>query len=79
MQAEFACGTEYDGLCGTVVGVDLLQHGQAKGGCLACAGLGKGYDIVAYAKEVGYYFFLYGHGVLVAHFADGAAYLGRNA
>ena len=79
LQAELACGAQDDGLRAAVGGVDLLEHGQAIGGRLARARLGQGDDVVARAQEVGNHFFLHGHGVFVAHFADGAADFFRDA
>ena len=79
LEAEFAGGTEDDGLRGAALGIDLLEDGQAKGGSFARTRLGQGNDIVAHTEEVGNHFFLYGHRIDIAHFANGAANLFADA
>ena len=75
LQAQLARGTQDDGLRHLAVHVYLLQEGDAEGGGLARACLRQGYHVVAFAKQIGYYLFLNGHGMLESHFRDGAAYL----
>ena len=73
LQTEFSGGTEDNGLRRTVGRIHLLQHGQTIRGGLASACLGQGDDIITHSQQIGDHFFLNGHGLLIAHFADGAA------
>ena len=79
LQAQLACGAYHYGLRASVVGVGALQQWYAKRRGLAGAGLREGYHVVAFSEEIGYHFFLYGHWMLKAQFADGAPYLAAHA
>ena len=72
LEAKLARGAEDDGLRGTALGIDFLEHGQAVGRRFSRTGLGQCYHIVAHTEQVGDDFFLYRHGMVVAHFGDGA-------
>ena len=79
LEAQFAGRTENHGLRALVFGIYFLQNGQAVGSRFSRTGLRQGYDIVAFAKQIGDYFFLHGHRVFIAHFGDGAEQVFRDA
>ena len=72
LQAQFARGAENQGLRLLGFGIDALKDRYAEGGRLACARLGQGNHIVHRSQKVGNHFFLYGHRLHEAQFADGA-------
>ena len=79
LEAQFAGGTEDNGLRALVLGIYFLQNGQAVGGRFSRAGLRQRNDIVSFAKQIRDYFFLHGHRVFIAHFCNGAEQVFRDA
>ena len=78
LEAELPRGAEHERLGNVFLYVDFLYERQAEGRRLSGACLCQGHHVVVFTQEVGDYFFLYRHGLLVAHLFDGAAYLRRH-
>ena len=78
LEAELTCGTEHERLGNMVLYVDFLYQRQAEGRRLSGACLCQGHHVIVFSQEAGDYFFLYRHGLFVAHLFDGAAYLRRH-